>query len=64
MTAPHDEAKKSPAGDQRLDVVVVGGGPAGAELASTTALWAIEAEELLGRLRASRRTRPAGCPRF
>jgi hypothetical protein len=29
MTAPQDEAQKGPAGDQRLDVVVVGGSQAG-----------------------------------
>jgi putative flavoprotein involved in K+ transport len=29
MTAPHDEAKRDPAGNQRLDVVVVGGSQAG-----------------------------------
>jgi putative flavoprotein involved in K+ transport len=33
MTAPHDEADKDPAGDQRLDVVVVGGSQAGLAMA-------------------------------
>jgi putative flavoprotein involved in K+ transport len=33
MTAPHDEAKRDPAGDQRLDVVVVGGSQAGLAMA-------------------------------
>ena len=33
MTAPHDEAHKDPAGDQRLDVVVVGGSQAGLAMA-------------------------------
>ena len=33
MTAPQDEAPKDPAGDQRLDVVVVGGGQAGLAMA-------------------------------
>jgi putative flavoprotein involved in K+ transport len=33
MTAPHDEAQKNPAGDQRLDVVVVGGSQAGLAMA-------------------------------
>jgi putative flavoprotein involved in K+ transport len=33
MTAPHDEARKDPAGDQRLDVVVVGGSQAGLAMA-------------------------------
>ena len=33
MTAPHDEAQKDPAGDQRLDVVVVGGSQAGLAMA-------------------------------
>jgi cation diffusion facilitator CzcD-associated flavoprotein CzcO len=32
MTAPHDEAQKNPAGDQRLDVVV-GGSQAGLAMA-------------------------------
>jgi putative flavoprotein involved in K+ transport len=33
MTAPHDEAEKDPAGDLRLDVVVVGGSQAGLAMA-------------------------------
>ena len=33
MTAPHDEAQKDPAGEQRLDVVVVGGSQAGLAMA-------------------------------
>jgi putative flavoprotein involved in K+ transport len=33
MTAPHGEAQKDPAGDQRLDVVVVGGSQAGLAMA-------------------------------
>jgi choline dehydrogenase-like flavoprotein len=33
MTAPHDEAQKEPAGEQRLDVVVVGGSQAGLAMA-------------------------------
>jgi putative flavoprotein involved in K+ transport len=33
MTAPHDEAHKDPAADQRLDVVVVGGSQAGLAMA-------------------------------
>jgi len=33
MTAPHHEAQKGPAGDQRLDVVVVGGSQAGLAMA-------------------------------
>jgi putative flavoprotein involved in K+ transport len=33
MTAPHGEAHKDPAGDQRLDVVVVGGSQAGLAMA-------------------------------
>jgi len=33
MTAPQDEARKGPAGDQRLDVVVVGGSQAGLAMA-------------------------------
>jgi putative flavoprotein involved in K+ transport len=33
MTAPHDEAQQDPAGDQRLDVVVVGGSQAGLAMA-------------------------------
>ena len=33
MTAHHDEARKDPAGDQRLDVVVVGGSQAGLAMA-------------------------------
>jgi putative flavoprotein involved in K+ transport len=33
MTAPHDEAQKDPAGEQVLDVVVVGGGQAGLAMA-------------------------------
>jgi putative flavoprotein involved in K+ transport len=33
MTAPHDEARKDLAGDQRLDVVVVGGSQAGLAMA-------------------------------
>jgi putative flavoprotein involved in K+ transport len=33
MTTPHDEAGKDPAGDQRLDVVVVGGSQAGLAMA-------------------------------
>jgi putative flavoprotein involved in K+ transport len=33
MTAPHGEAHKDPAGDQRLDVVVVGGSQAGLAIA-------------------------------
>jgi putative flavoprotein involved in K+ transport len=33
MTAPHDEAEKDPAGDLRLDVVVVGGSQAGLAIA-------------------------------
>jgi putative flavoprotein involved in K+ transport len=33
MTAPQDEAQKDPAGDQRLDVVVVGGSQAGLAMA-------------------------------
>jgi putative flavoprotein involved in K+ transport len=33
MTAPDDEAKRDPAGDQRLDVVVVGGSQAGLAMA-------------------------------
>ena len=33
MTAPHDEGQRDPAGDQRLDVVVVGGSQAGLAMA-------------------------------
>jgi hypothetical protein len=33
MTAPHDETLKDPAGDQQLDVVVVGGSQAGLAMA-------------------------------
>jgi putative flavoprotein involved in K+ transport len=33
MTAPHGEARKDPAGDQQLDVVVVGGSQAGLAMA-------------------------------
>ena len=33
MTAPHDEGQPDPAGDQRLDVVVVGGSQAGLVMA-------------------------------
>src|SRR5215204_6900113 len=33
MTAPHDEADKDPAGNQHLDVVVVGGSQAGLAMA-------------------------------
>ena len=33
MTAPHDETRKDPAGDQLLDVVVIGGSQAGLAMA-------------------------------
>jgi cation diffusion facilitator CzcD-associated flavoprotein CzcO len=33
MTAPHDEADKDPAGNQQLDVVVIGGSQAGLAMA-------------------------------
>jgi putative flavoprotein involved in K+ transport len=33
MTAPHDEAQQDPAGEQRFDAVVVGGGQAGLAMA-------------------------------
>jgi hypothetical protein len=33
MTTPRDETPKDPAGDQRLDVVVVGGSQAGLAMA-------------------------------